>query len=289
MTVLFTIGTMHWSKFLRSIQPFAVLLAIDIAGFSQAAPAGWIIYPTPEDESPTVYCANLSQREWRVSESQADIPEITALSTLHWSAELSNQSLPHGIKRKKGMVGRQSSFKTASGWLLGFDGGEFGGGLWLAHSSGRTQQLSSENVHGFASTPEGVLIFVGLAHMGLDSGQVLIVHDADSPQVKVETLAKLDGAPETITPFSEHSVLVVTTRGISQIISDGTVNRLLERGFGLLYPNSVVVTKDGVIYVGMRMFVVRLVPQSGRYLEQWMVRQGCNRFRRTQSDCVCQK
>ena len=275
--------------FCTTYSVFAVLLAVDIAAFSQAVPAGWTIYPTPEEGSAALYCANLSKREWRVSESQADTPEINALSTSHWRHELFNQSLPHGIKRKKGMVGRQISLKIVSGWLLGFDGGEFGGGLWFADSGGSTQQLFNENVHGFAATPQGVLVFVGLAHMTLDSGQVLIVHDAGDSVVKMETLAKLDGAPEAIAPFSEHSVLVVTTRGISQIGSDGTVNKLLQRSFGFLYPNSVVVTKDGVIYVGMRMFVVRLVPQSGQYLEQWMVRQGCNRFKRSQSDCVCKK
>jgi hypothetical protein len=197
--------------------------------------------------------------------------------------------LPHGIRRKKGMVGRQTRLKIPSGWLLGFDGGEFGGGLWFAARTGNTQLLSGEQVLGFTTTPEGVLAVVGVGGQAADVGQVLIVHDSGDSQVTVKTRVVLDGAPEAITPFSEHSVLVVTTHGISQVSSDGTVKRLSKRSFGFLYPNSVVVTKDGEIYVGGRMFVARLVPQSGEYTEQWLVRQGCNRLKRTQFDCVCRK
>jgi hypothetical protein len=148
------------------------------------------------------------------------------------------------------MVGRQTRLKIPSGWLLGFDGGEFGGGLWFAARTGNTQLLSGEQVLGFTTTPEGVLAVVGVGGQATDVGQVLIVHDSGDSQVTVKTRVVLDGAPEAITPFSEHSVLVVTTHGISQVSSDGTVKRLSKRSFGFLYPNSVVVTKDGEIYVG---------------------------------------
>jgi len=274
---------MRCSRLVRWIQPFMALAAMPVAGFSQVAPTGWTVYPTPEEGSASLYCANWSRTTWRVSMSEAGALHIGSESApvLYWDYQL-----PHGVRRQKGMIGRQSRLKIPSGWLLGFDGGEFGGGLWFADSSGRTQNLSGQNVRGFVTTPQGVLVFVG---MTFDSGRVLIVHDAGGSVVKAENLVQLDGAPEAITPFSENSALVVTTHGITQVSSGGTTNRLLERSLGLPYPSSIVVTKDGAIYVGMRMFVVRLLPQSGLYTEQWLVRQGCNRFKPTQFDCVCKK
>jgi hypothetical protein len=56
-----------------------------------------------------------------------------------------------------------------------------------------------------------------------------------------------------------------------------------------LYPNSVAVTPDGVIYIGMRLFVVRLTPHAEEYLEQWMVPDSCTRFQIQGLDCVCEK
>ena len=181
------------------------------------------------------------------------------------------------------MIGRQSLFKMpGGGWLLGFDAGEFGGGLWSADSSGNTHKLSGENVRGLVDTPQGVLVFVGLAHLGLDSGNVLIV---PYTAADVKTLAKLDGAPEALTRISNDTALVVTTHGITEISSSGSAKTLLHADFGLLYPNSVVSTPDGTVYVGMRLFVVRFDPHAEHDAEQWFLPQSCERFETT--GCVC--
>jgi hypothetical protein len=213
--------------------------------------------------------------------------EITARPK-PYGAKSSKLELPAGVKRDKEMLGVESKIKTSSGWLLGFDAGEFGGGLWFADSSGETRKLSEENVRGFVETSAGVLVFVGLAHMGTDSGRVLIVNDHDS-DVSMRTLVKLDGAPQTLTKVSSDVALVVTTHGISQVGSAGEIKTLVRERFGLLYPNSVVSLPDGTIYTGMRLFVVRLVKESGGYEEQWLVPESCRHFRVQGLDCVCSK
>jgi len=50
------------------------------------------------------------------------------------------------------MVGRQTMLKLRNGWLIGFDGGEFGGGLWFAGEDGSMLTLNRENIHGFIET-----------------------------------------------------------------------------------------------------------------------------------------
>jgi len=102
-------------------------------------------------------------------------------------------------------------------------------------------------------------------------------------------LVKLDGAPFAFAKAADGSVLFVTTRGVSRISSAGGSDSLLSRDLGLLYPNSVAVTPDGVIYVGMRLFVVRLSPSDGKYVEQWMLPDTCAHFAIRGLDWVCEK
>ncbi len=199
----------------------------------------------------------------------------------------SGPELPPGVKLQRGMVGKLVTLKLQNGWLLGFDGGEFGGGLWLAAFDGNTQQLSEENVHGFIEASQGVLIFVGLAHMVIDSGKVLIVPYAIASKTDLRTLVNLDGAPGAFTKLSADTALVVTTHGISRINSSGVTERLLSRNFGMLYPNSIISTADGTIYAGMRQFVVRVVLHSGKYVEEWLAPNGCAKFHIHDYDCIC--
>jgi hypothetical protein len=265
------------------------LLTAATAGGSaeaQSPPTGWAIYPMPENDSSAMQCANYSQLEWRVSLSETGTAQIVPRPK-PYGARFSK--LPAGVKRQKGMIGAESTFKLQNGWLLGFDAGEFGGGLWFADVDGKTQELSNENVRGFVETQQGVLVFVGLAHMGLDSGKVLIVPYKITSQTDLRTLGELDGAPEAVSKLSDDTALVITTQGISQIASSGVSKTLLRRRFSGLYPNSIVSASDSAIYAGMRLFVVRLVPQSGEYTEQWLIPDNCKHFRVRDQHCVCRK
>jgi hypothetical protein len=259
---------------------------------AQNLPSGWTPYPTPKSDSETLRCANYSiRREWRVSVSNGtlDIAVIPFERGGAQSQVFKKQELPPGIRRLEGMVGRQSTVKLQNGWLLGFDAGEFGGGLRFASDDGATQMLNRENVHGFVATPEGVLVLAGLAHMGLDSGKIFVVPYAVKSPRDVRLLVELDGAPEAFTKVSDEAMLVVTTRGVSRISSSGGSELLLRRDLGMLYPNSVAATPDGVIYIGARLFVIRLSPHAGEYLEQWMLPDSCSHFEIRGLDCVCDK
>jgi hypothetical protein len=285
---------------LKDVRPHGILLMslwatlVVTAGQVQAqnVPSGWTPYPTPKSGSETLRCANYSiRREERVSVSNGAL-EIAVIPFERGGAQsqaFKKQELPPGIQRVKGMVGLQSTLKLQNGWLLGFDGGEFGGGLWVARDDGATQMLSGENVHGFAETTQGILVLAGLAHMTLDSGKVFIVpYSVRSPR-DLKILVELDGAPQAFTKVADDVMLAVTTHGVSRISSSGASERLLHRDLGQLYPNSIAATPDGAIYIGMRLFVVRLAPHGEEYLEQWMVPDSCTRFQIQGLDCVCEK
>jgi hypothetical protein len=73
-------------------------------------------------------------------------------------------------------------------------------GVWrrfvFASDDGAMQMLNHENVHAFVTTPLGVLVLAGLAHMGLDSGKVFIIPYVVRAPRDVKVLIQLEGAPQ---------------------------------------------------------------------------------------------
>jgi hypothetical protein len=140
--------------FLASLLGFTALFRCQLQ--AQTIPPGWVFYSTPQEGSVSIQCANASVRPQRVSLSDNGQLSIQQLPASYERDEYSKQQLPQGVTRQQGMAGRQSLLKIpGGGWLLGFDAGEFGGGLWSADASGNTQELSRENVHGLVDTPPG--------------------------------------------------------------------------------------------------------------------------------------
>jgi hypothetical protein len=252
-------------------------------------PAGWSLFPTPAENSDALLCANVSRQEWQVSLSDTGTVQIAQRPQR--PRGIPPLELPPGTIKQPGMAGYESLLKTQNGWLLGFDQGEWGGSLWFVDTTGKIAQLSQENIHGFVETPRGVMVFVGLAHMTLDSGAVQIVRYPITTGSTLQLLAPLDGAPETFTKLSPDEALVATTHGISRIASSGAHVTLTHSKFAYLYPTSIVSTPDGTIYAGMRLFVVRLLPTSkpGEYTEQWLVPDACRQFHREGITCACSK
>jgi len=253
-------------------------------------PTGWKVFPTPAGGSDVMHCANFALQE-QVSLSETGVLQIVQLPRR--ARPIPPPELPPGANSMPGMTGGMSGFesvlKVENGWLLGFDQGEFGGGLSFVDVSGKATQLYQENVRGFVETSQGVMVFTGVAHLTIDGGRVLIARNPVTANTKLETLAPLDGAPETFTKISPDAALVVTTHGISRITSSGEHQTLTHSIFATLYPNSIVVTPDATIYVGMRLFVVRLVPTSkpGEYTEQWLVPEDCKQLRMEGYTCSC--
>jgi hypothetical protein len=233
-----------------------------------------------------MHCANFSQQQ-QVWLSDAGTLQIAQLPRR--AKPIPPPELPPGAMLQPGMAGYESTLKVQDGWLLGFDAGEFGGGLWFEGTDGSVSRLLEENVHGFVETARGVMIFAGLAHMMTDRGEVLIARYPIRVDTKLESLAPLDGAPEAFTKTSPDEALVVTTHGVSRISSSGAHQALTRSMFSLLYPNSIVSTPEGTIYVGMRLFVVRLLPapKPGEYTEQWLVPKGCEKFHKEGFTCAC--
>jgi len=252
----------------RILKPLVVLLLCSgsaiYAQTSDPPVPGWVAYQPTEDD---LRCANYSKQAWRVT--------------------LNSDNSSIMVSRFEDNT-RRHMIAVRDGRLVGEDHGEWGGSLWWISKDGRRRRwLSDENVHGFVKTSAGVLVVVGLAHMGTNHGEVLQYVDGPVRKKRVKMFADLGWAPNAFVLESPDSVIVFTRDGFVRVHASGRVESIFRRVYGLVYPNSFTLSPTGVIHVGMRHFITRLTPSAGAYKEEWFVPANCAQFAVQDYDCVC--
>jgi hypothetical protein len=243
---------------------------------------GWITTAPPDFIAGKPNCPFYSSFEWKV-EVQQDTVVIHPQKGYGKSGRV--VSLP--FKPAAEIRGVNHALRTAHGWLLGIDHGEFGGGLWWTGPDGSAaRKLLPNNVHGIVSGEHGALVLTGLAHMGLDQGKLYLV-EGEPPANVGHPIADLAGAPHAFTSKPDGSILVVTNSALVDISPAGSVKQLHQYKLNGLYPNSIVLKKDGTIYIGMRFFVLLLVPSPKGYEEQWLIPASCRKTKLVKWSCEC--
>lgn len=259
-------------------------------------PQGWFVYPNSKlkhaDET-TLRCFNFSHNEWQVT-SDGDDVRITKRSGRNADVP----SLPPLLKVQPGMPGQtvsaglSRSMHFAKGWLLAYNAGEFGGGLWLTNEDGsEAKRILSDNVRAVVPLDgSGILVLSGLAHMSTDFGNEFIFSNPDGLNITLQYPAHLDGAPMASAKLADGSVLFVTTHSLYALTKSESPARpghYFPNWMKMQYPNSIVARSEGTIFIGMRLFVLRLTPNSTGYNEDWLLPSSCRKFEMRQLDCVC--
>jgi hypothetical protein len=210
-------------------------------------------------------------------------PQALARDDYYLPLSSADVSLPEDANRH--------SIVVEDGWLVGFDAGEFGGGLWSVRRDGQHVRVPLEgvpswarNVHGLVPQPDGPLAFVGLAHLSAEYGAVLRCARLNG-QWKATLVARIGGTPTAVGSEANGGAVFVTARTIGRVSPSGAVQTLLRRDFDGLYPASVATDTKGNIYVGMRGVVVRLA--VGAKQEDWLVPPDCVRLELDGRRCTC--
>jgi len=250
------------------------LLPTPVRAQTLTMPTGWIATAEPSgpfEEHSKLRQANYSRHEWRVSVSSGQLQITDDGNRYHEQAGL---VFPPHFRRTKDMIGRAMTARAGDDWLIGFNAGEFGGGLWWTSPDGkRTKLLTRENVQAFVRRDKDVLVFTGLSHMGYDQGAAYIFRSTDDDG-EITRIADLDSAPCAALLEDNGSVLIALTNGVVTLQPDGSVVRLYkEKEMSILYSNSVAGEESDAIFVGMRFYVLRLNRRAdGKFESTWFER-----------------
>jgi len=163
--------------------------------------------------------------------------------------------------------------ETAGGLLVGYDSGEFGGGLLWFDDRGRWEQtITSANTLRLLATPRGPVAFTGVSHMMTDEGHVLRLARRGAGWRSASR--RLPGAPRVVLAQPDDSILVVTTEDLVRLTTDLRVVHLHHGAWRELYPSTLVEDTDGSFFIGMRYAVAHLRPGPSGMTEEWLVPEG---------------
>lgn len=287
-----------------SITVATVLLPQMVLGQQPASlpgnvPVGWYVYPANKlknlDET-TLRCFNYSHNEWQVTSEGSGVKITERLGTKGKDDFPQVPSWPPLLKHEEGMPGRtvsaglRGTMHFENAWLLAYDAGEWGGGLWLTNEDGsKTKRILSDNVRAMIPIDGDILVLSGLAHMSMDFGNAFIFSKPTGLNISLEHAVHLDGEPSAYANEPDGSIVFVTTYGLCRITKSGELQRLtyFPKWTRSQYPNSMAISSDGTIFIAMRMFVLKLHSNSGTYEEEWLLPKDCRKFELRQFDCAC--
>ena len=231
-----------------------------------APPRGWIEVAAPTDrQSVWAHCANASPDAWAVA-----------------------LAAPGGdliIRPASARVSDRVTLAVAGGHLVAIDSGEFGGGLdWIAHDA-PARRLLGGSMPALAQGTAGVFVIQDL----LNDGLLLRLRARPAGRWAIDTLATIPFFPELLRTLPADTLLVVGHGGLSLHTSDGGLVREHANYVWVgTAPNSVVRDAGGIIHVGMRSAVARLVPTARGYRETWLIESWCRReFGPGGATCAC--
>lgn len=102
--------------------------------------------------------------------------------------------------------------KVGSGWVLGTDVGEFGGGAWFVTADGRARTLLSQNIIGAIEFKGVRYLLQGLGHMGSPDGSILRI-DETPGGVALRRMVELSFPPHEVAVVGDH-LLQATPFGV---------------------------------------------------------------------------
>jgi hypothetical protein len=226
-------------------------------------PTAWRAVDPARVTEEELHALNGARCEWDVSlggagsvarESQRPAPVITAALPLptQWG-------------------GPRRFLQRPAGYLVGFNRGEWGGALlWYGNDSKLRKSLIDDNVVEIIPAGGALVAFVGLAHLGMDEGHAVEILETPK-SFAVGRSVDVGSAPCAAAREGSGSFLVVTFKGLSRVSADFKATKLLESRWGILYPTSMVIAKNGTVTIGMRGGVARLTPSAGGYEERWLL------------------
>lgn len=231
----------------------------------------WIKVIPPKPGSQELDDAARSEYEWQV-EMKGDKPTAHRRNV---KAEEAN-ALPPLIKRTRGPhpePGEIHSVQVTDGWLISFNAGESGGGIWWYGNDGRqSYKVSNDQVVQFLPAKRGLFALEGVEHFNSERGQILQIQQNNQGQWMTSTFYNLGHAPDVGMILTGGDFLVSTNQTLVRVHPDKTETVLIPKVFWTgLAPRSIAISSAGDIYLGMHQGVSIVYPLKQGFGADWLI------------------
>jgi hypothetical protein len=270
-----------------------LILQPSLASPQQLDIQGWVALSGPPTEQ-ELRCTDYSENFWSVSLIDGRIKPVPCPVRQHVDP------LPFDYEAGKDRSGNRHVQRLLDGWLVGFDDGEFGGGLWWFSPDGRESRrlppptdapaspqdpFRPENVLGLPVVGKEQLVLMGLDHLLGRSGRILRLVLREGAW-ELAPLAVLDSAPDPWFVDGDQ-LLIATESGIWVLKSTGHLTKLHEIELGRFSPSALIRGPDAALYLGLRHYVLRLEGKDSKWSETWLVPLNCRNVRLADYRCIC--
>ncbi|MDD5195303.1 MAG: hypothetical protein PHQ96_06510 [Candidatus Omnitrophica bacterium] len=224
-----------------------------------------------KDGTKDVSLAINSRNDWQVYKKGREV------CVKRFIPNVDGDALPFAIMRGKaidGLAGSRFVHKTDDGFLVAFNAGEFGAGIWWFSPDGTKRLLlSKEHVIGFVEIRDRILGVCGFSHLSISEGKILEFKKDSSREWSFSELVDLGEAAWAFTKDKDEDLLMVTDHAVLKLDSTGKLEVLYKKTdrLGFIYANSIVQDSYNDIYVGARYAVVRLKAENNGFKEEWLL------------------
>jgi hypothetical protein len=229
----------------------------------------WKIDTLPTGEK--IYPANHSKDNWVFSKSGENW-EIVRDNFKREKGDSFPFSPEFIDKNLKEIKGNRFVKKTADGYLVGLNKGEFGGGLYFIKPDGLDgyEMAGYLNIHNIFEYNSKYFAIEGLAHLGGQRGQIIEIFKEDTVW-KYKSLTSLMEAPKLITDYKNEKV-IVTSQYVLKFGNDFKVSEILKSPiyWGMLYPSSILIEKND-LYLAMRQGVLKIKQFNSTPEYEWYI------------------
>jgi hypothetical protein len=166
-----------------------------------------------------------------------------------------------------------AALQVDDGWLVGFDQGEFGGGLdWYAPDGREHAPIVECNACALVELAPGqVLLVEGLSHLRLEQGTIQRVTRNERGRWKAQVLLSFEAEPQAWAR-SGDALLVLTNRALLRATVGGAevAHTLSAELPYALRANSLAADAEGCLWAGLGDGLLRLTPEGAGYRESWL-------------------
>lgn len=225
---------------LFSINIWVILFTATISLAEVACIENWNEMALPNDTSSFWKNATRSNDDWQVLKTNDNVIATKKVYT----KKIQKHKLKMGCR-----------------YLIGTNGGEFGGKLFLTSDSNlfKPQQkdsiLLSENIQGLLFEKDNGLVFAGSSHQGLRYGVIYLL----SKHCLLNLLIRMKDTPLCfVSDTAIDAVYIVTTQRILQIHNKQHIKCIKEIQFAKwVIPNSII-KQNNYLFIGMRAGILKV-------------------------------